>query len=327
VSAAPWRVAAVALLLSACGDDGGALAPPAPPPQALCLDFSCGELTPLLEIPDAENLLFTDSGRLFVSGGENVYEIHRGEGGALQAEPLSATPCNFTGLAIRADTLYAGCFDGQLYAAPLSAVTTLAAITALGIAAPNGMAVGPDDALYIVNGPLATTALPDPRILRVAFAETDPLRISAIDTWLDQGLLTPNGLQAHDGAFYLTDNSLPEVAVVRRIPWTAEGPGTVTTVAQFLGVPDDLSLMPTDEGVFLLVPDFALGGLRLFAPDGTLLGALPPLSLRFPSQARRGQPPLFSSDDILITEKGVLGDTVSPIGNRLTVLRPRPAED
>lgn len=314
------------LLLVGCGGgDHHARSPPLPLADDLCLNLDCGTLTPLLDIPDAENLLFSEDGRLFVSGGENVYEVH-GSDGAYTASRLSASNCNFTGLAIRAETLYAGCFDGRLYAAPLSDVTTLSPIVELGVAAPNGMAVGPDDALYVVNGPLATNALPDPKILRVTLDPRDPLRVTEIAVWLDQGLLAPNGLQANGDQFYLTDSALPELAVVRRLQWAPDGPAAVDTVAQFAGVPDDLSLLPGTDGTALLVPDFGLGGLRLFAADGRLLDSLPPLTLRFPSQARAARPPLFSPGDILITEKGVLGDTVSPIGNRLSLFRPSPAQ-
>lgn len=188
------------------------------------------------------------------------------------------------------------------------------------------MAVGPDDALYVVNGPVATTALPDPKILRVALDVNDPLQVVEISVWLDRGLLAPNGLQADGEYLYLTDSALPELAAVRRLQWGPEGPTAVDTVAQFAGVPDDLSLLPGAAGTALLVPDFGLGGLRLFAADGRLLDSLPPLTLRFPSQARAARPPLFAPGDILITEKGLLGDTVSPVGNRLSLFRPSPAQ-
>lgn len=322
------RIASVLLLamLAACSGGDSHTDTALPEPQDLCVDTGCGRLETLLRIPDAENLLFSDDGRLFVSGGENVYEVARAESGLI-ATPLSASGCNFTGLAIRAETLYAACFDGQLYAAPLTAVAQLAAITPLGIAAPNGMAVGPDDALYIINGPVATTALPDPKILRVALAPGSPLQATDVSVWLEGGMLAPNGLQADGDQFYFSESGLPDIARVRRLTWTAEGPGPIETVASFIGVPDDFSLLPSADGPYLLVPDFGLGGLRLFAPNGDTQAALPPLTLRFPSQARRGQPPLFSSDEILITEKGVLGDTVSPIGNRLSVFRRAPVTD
>jgi len=39
------------------------------------------------------------------------------------------------------------------------------------------------------------------------------------------------------------------------------------------------------------------------------------------SQVMQGQPPLFSRTDLLVTEKGILGEQSSPVGNKLTVVR------
>src|SRR3546814_6926621 len=82
-------------------------------PATLCVDNQCGEKTVLLTIPSAENILFADDGRLFVSGGSNVFEITRDDD-AYTATALYDGSCNFTGMAIVGEALYAACFDGQL---------------------------------------------------------------------------------------------------------------------------------------------------------------------------------------------------------------------
>ena len=128
--------------VSACG--GGSEGPDGNAatvdPATLCVSSSCGEKTRLLTIPNAENTLFTPDGRLFVSGGSNVYEIGRDTSG-WQAAPLYDGSCNFTGLAQRGQTLYAACEDGRLYAATvgvgrpkLAPIYAFAAVTA-----PNGV--------------------------------------------------------------------------------------------------------------------------------------------------------------------------------------------
>src|SRR3546814_7617747 len=124
-------------------------------PATLCVDNQCGEKTVLLTIPSAENILFADDGRLFVSGGSNVFEITRDDD-AYTATALYDGSCNFTGMAIVGEALYAACFDGQLYAAQLDAHPALQPIHDLGLGAPNGLAAGPDGTLFISNGPLAT---------------------------------------------------------------------------------------------------------------------------------------------------------------------------
>src|SRR3546814_3908012 len=66
-------------------------------PATLCVDNQCGEKTVLLTIPSAENILFADDGRLFVSGGSNVFEITRDDD-AYTATALYDGSCNFTGM-------------------------------------------------------------------------------------------------------------------------------------------------------------------------------------------------------------------------------------
>lgn len=315
--------AAAVLSLSACGGGDAIGGVPAPHPTERCFDLDCGVIETVARIPDAENLLFSPQGRLFVSGGTQVFEIQREPNGAFRAQPLSATECNFTGLAIRAETLYANCFDGQLYAAPLSAVQTLAPIANLGVASPNGLAVGPDDALYLANGPLATSALPDPRLLRVRLDPTDPLQVEGVGSWLDEGLLAPNGLQRSGETFYVSDSELLNPGVIRTVRWTPQGPAEAQVLSRFTSLPDDLSLLPAADGVYVIATEFVSGGLRLIAPDGTTVASLPSGTFSSPTQARAGQPPLFSSEDLLVTEKGLIGDTQSPLGNRLSVLRRR----
>lgn len=321
---AALSLAAIAATLgTACGGGSGDPFAQGPHPTERCLDLDCGVIETVVRIPDAENLLFSAEGRLFVSGGTQVFEIQRDAAGAFHARPLSATECNFTGLAIRAETLYANCFDGRLYAAPLAAVETLAPIADLGVASPNGLTVGPDDALYLANGPLATNALPDPRLLRVRLDPNDPLRVTGIDTWLIEGLLAPNGLQQIGGTFYLSDSEPLSPGVIRTVRWTPQGPTELQVLSRFPSLPDDLSLLPAADGVYVIATEFFSGGLRLIAPDGTTVAALPPGTFSSPSQARVGQAPLFSAEDLLITEKGLIGDTASPLGNRLSVLRRR----
>src|SRR3546814_2683894 len=74
--------------------------------------------------------------------------------------------------------LYAACFDGQLYAAQLDAHPALQPIHDLGLGAPNGLAAGPDGTLFISNGPLATTALPNPKIVRLTLDPNDPFSVT-----------------------------------------------------------------------------------------------------------------------------------------------------
>jgi hypothetical protein len=83
-----------------------------------CFNNSCAQLEELLTVPDAENMIFSDTGRLFVSGGQAVIEVVR-MGNSFAGNTVSESACNFTGLAIARNTLYANCGDGTLWAGSL----------------------------------------------------------------------------------------------------------------------------------------------------------------------------------------------------------------
>lgn len=309
--------ALLALVLAGCGSDGGDHASDFDP-ATLCVDDACGSKTVLLTIPDAENILFTDDGRLFVSGGTNVFEIVR-EGETYRAFAIHEGSCNFTGLAQIGAVLYANCFDGHLYAARLTAAPLLQPIHDLGLGAPNGLVDGPDGELYVVNGPLAANGLPDPKIVRLRLDPADPLRVVEQTDWFRQELLGPNGIQRSGRRLYVSNTGLTGLGEIRTIEIATDGaPGASRRLLGFASLPDDFSLV----GEHLLVAYFGSGRIALYAPDGRLLQRTGLGGFSFPSQVRAGRPPLFAPTDILVTEKGILGDTGSQIGNVLSVFRP-----
>lgn len=312
-----------ALLLLALGLAGCEDSPdPSTATQTLCVASACGTKTRLVTVPDAENLLFTPSGRLFVSGGVNVYEITR-SGTGYAATPLLDGSCNFTGLALRGEVLYANCFDGKLYAARLTAQPKLAAIHTLGLAAPNGLATGPDGELYLVNGPLATNALPSPKIVRLKLDPNDPLKVVEQTDWLvlNAAQSQPNGVQVRGRTLYFSESSAPTQGRIQRVAIGADGrPGAPEVfVASLDSLPDDFTL--PDER--LLAAHYSAGRIALYSASGALISATDAMSFESPSQVSLGQPPLFAATDVLVTEKGLIGENDSTNGNVLSVFRTR----
>ncbi len=308
----------LSLALAACGNDGDGGHSSVPDPATLCVSNSCGNKTVLLTIPDAENLIFTKSGRLFVSGGTNVFEITKGTAGGYLASPIFDGTANFTGLAIIGNVLYANCFDGQLYAAELTAQPQLRAIHDYGMAAPNGLVDGPDGELYAVNGPIPTSSLPAPKIVRVDLDPGNPFEVTNQTTWFTAGLLGPNGLQRRGRTLYVSNTGLGGLGEIRTVEIGTDGSaGASAQLLSFIGLPDDFSLVDDH----LLIANFLTGAIMLYDGSGQRLQGTAPLSFSFPSMLRTGQPPLFANTDILVTEKGILGDNVSPIGNVLSVFR------
>ena len=200
--------------LAACSDGGDSASaiqlPNNPAPVELCLTADCHEKTVLMEMPSAENLLFSDDGRLFVSANGGVFEITRDNAGAFAATRISADGCTGgLGLAIARNHLYAICSGGLLYGGELTAQPALTELFALeGMCIANGMAEGPDGHLYVVDEPLSSVnCVPDPKIVRLNVGHSircrSPARrpgsraapLGLLAFGLDNVLRFPNGLQ------------------------------------------------------------------------------------------------------------------------------------
>lgn len=326
----------VSLLLSACNDDrdnrsDGAqfVNDSAGLPPDVCVSSDCGEKSRLVEIPGAENLFFSNSGRLFVSGNDNVYEIDRSDiddSYTATAIAPATSVSGYGGMAQRGDTLYVNSLeDGGLYATTLDEEPSLNLIHPMGLASANGLVDGPQGELYVVNGPLAVTlALPAPKIVRLRFSDSDPLQVVEQSDWLSTGTTFPNGIARIGNTLFITGSALipPTVGVVQRIEILADGSaGEAETIANFGSLPDDLSV----AGNALLVSFFSSGYIALIDQDGTTISQTDLLSFDSPSQAKLGQPPLFSNDEILVTEKGLLLPNPLPYGNALSVFTRLPA--
>lgn len=313
--------------LAGCSGDDGSNAPQASAttvtPAQLCVAADCGRKETLLRIPDAENIHFTPDGRLFVSGA-NVFEVRRTDS-TWSARALLADNGNFTGLAQIGDTLYAASFDGGLYAADLrSAEPVLALIHDTGFGSANGLADGPDGELYLVNSSLSGTLLPPlaPQIARLRLAPGKPMQVAEQTTWLGSGLLMPNGIQRRGSTLYFTDSRLlpPALGLLRSVEILADGSaGKVSDIGSLPSVPDDFALV----GDHFLMALYSGNAVALMAPDGRIVSQTGPGSFLGASSVETGRPPLFAPTDIVVTEKGLIGDTFSPIGNVLSVYRRR----
>ena len=320
-------IAALSFALASCGGGGGdygsgdqSSTGGDPSPADLCVASSCGTKTALLSIPQAENIFFTDDGRLFVDGSTNVFEITK-SGDTFTATPIFAGTGNFGGMAQRGSVLYVTNFtDGGLYAAQLTTQPELQPIHALNMASPNGMVAGPDGELYIVNGPLSTSSLPDPRVVRLRFDPTNPMNVIEQTDWITSGLSFPNGIARKGRTLFIMDSEpLPPVlgSIVSVDIGDDGSAGTLQTLATFPSLPDDLSVVADD----LLVAYYSNGQIALYTQEGALVSSTDPLSFQNPSQVKIGRPPMFSTTDILVTEKGIVGDDITPLGDMLSVFR------
>lgn len=316
--------AALGLLLSACsGNDPGASAPAA---LDLCVSSDCGEKIDILDLPAAENLIFAPDGRLFVSSGQGVVEVTRDAAGAWQTARVSDPTCTGSlGLVVRGDVLYAVC-SGGIYAGRLAAAPLLVRIFDLvGMCLPNGMALGADGNLFVVDEPLSF-CVPEPKIVKLTVDPADPLRIVGQEIWaagsaagqmhlgVDNVMRFPNGLQSIGSSFYGTDGGS-----IYRVDLNPDGSaGEVERLFFEPTAHDDLGVA---DGK-LVVTDFFGGRLLLLSLDGELLQETERGLWVGPSSARLGQPPMFEPGDIVVTAQGVLGDQSLPL-DKVSIFRRR----
>ncbi|MGJ8668230.1 MAG: hypothetical protein ACSHXK_01970 [Oceanococcus sp.] len=285
----------------------------------LCVNSQCGEVIEIASIPDAENIHFTEQGRLFVTGGGNAHEIIQHSDDSYEAVPLTEGGCNFTGMAQKGDTMYFVCGDGQLFAGKLDDISNLQLIYQMqGMCIANGTALGPDGNLYVVDEPLNPACIVlDPKIVRLNIDPANSMAILKQETWLPSsglGLLSlgvgddlrfPNGLAILGSRFYSTDGGT--IFYVDLLDDGTAGP--VTSIFFEPTAHDDLSI----AGDSLLVTDFFGGRIFQLSLDGEILQETNLLTFDSPSAVQQARPPMFRADDILVTEKGVLLEQNLPI--------------
>jgi len=274
--------------------------------------LGCGKkYTVLTDIPDAENMVFTPNGRLFVTGGKNVYEIKRRSDGGFYKVALYDGECNFCGIAQRGDYLYTVCTKTislfikrrYLLAARLTSSPRFQAIHTLsGMSVPNGIAFDSRGRLYINN-----TAVIGGKIVRITFSS--PTQVAEQRTWRRWGVTSPNGMKIVGNTMYITD-----LGAVKRIAIRADGSaGPVSTIYSRFSVLDDLMLYNGDP----VVADFVRGTVFYLNSNGNVELETAALTFTGPSSVVRGRGPLCSSGELMITEKGLLGNSSPALGNRL----------
>lgn len=267
-------------------------------------------------IGDAENATFTSDGRLFVTGGANVYEVTK-RGSGFVATALYDGTCNFTGIVEHAGYLYTTCVAGTdlfqltpyLLAAPLAPRMAFEVVHRFrSVGFPNGLAVDARGRLFVTDfTPLAG------KVVTVSLEPGQPARVAREEVWHGMGHLLANGLKIHRDKVYLTD-----LGDLKVIPIQADGAaGPVKVLASRLAVLDDLYV--SDDGI--IAGDFYGGQLLYYTLSGRLVKQTPML-FSAPSSITPARGPLVPPGALVVTEKGALGELSSTDGNRVTIYMP-----
>eukprot|EP01136_Pigoraptor_vietnamica_P009605 Opistho-1_new@46328 len=289
--------------------------------QAATMQF--GSNVKLVEgIFDAENQHFTPDGRLFVSGGDNVYEVVSLGNGTYEKRPTFADATYCLGLTQIGSVVYVvrqkkGCIDAILSDTNILSAGTLVegeplvfrdVFTMTGVTIPNGLAADPSGRfLYVTDSAyLKGTG----KIIRLALNESDPFSVVEQVTWLDHDHAgTPNGLRYFNGSLYYTDDG-----ALRRVPILADGTaGDQVELYKESTILDDLALIPLGDGTTaVLFADYLHGGLiAVDSWTGAAVSSSPRDLFDGPSSVMRGVPPMFAGDELLVTDKGIICDKAS----------------
>lgn len=254
------------------------------------------------EVNEAENLFFTDDGRLFVSATEDIYEITRAADGSFHKTDHFHEDCVVEGIVHSGGYLYGVCWTLQpdlsvrsfLLGGQLTRDPVFRRLGALedGVVA-NGMTVDPEGRIYV------TYTSGSGEIVRLTFAA--PLQLAGKQVWA-RDLPNVNGIKYRDGAVYVTllnDSLTSQFARVAVLPDGSAGKPEIL-YERWLTVLDDV--LPFEAGFIL--SDFLNGTLIFWDPARGAYAETPARTFYGPTSLARGRPPLFAERQLIVAEKG-----------------------
>lgn len=306
------------------------------------LNTGCGSKSePIVtNVPESENLIFTPEGRLFITGGSNVFEVIKKQDGAYEKLDMFHQNCLVEGLIQRHNYIYAVCsktnfsdfLDSYLLGAKLSdsapteidlvepgdhggfkhptmEIQEITTLDDLGV--PNGMEVDEFGHVYIADSGTGT-------IFQIDF--DSPTQVNRITPWAEKISPFVNGLEWIGDELYFTGfrtGTLKSIlAKVQRNPDGSAGEVTIL-MERFATVLDDIAHF---EGG-IIVTDYVKGTL-LFWRDGHVVYETESDTFFAPTAVLPGKAPMFDEDAFLVTEKGIIFNGNPRIGNQLGLFYP-----
>ncbi len=288
------------------------------------------------DVVDAESIVVTNAGRVFVSGSTNIYEVIKKQDGSYLKLKLfdRAQRCEVGGISLiqNGDYLYAHCTTSHTKVKSSESLLLAAKIvepqpteydvdrnalhpsmevevvtTLKNLLLPAGMAVDGSGNLYLADtGKNA--------IFQITFAT--PTIVSSIEKWNQTPIHSVSGLEWINNNLYYT--AMKEGSLIATLGYVTRNPdgsaGQSSTVYErAYTVFDDIT--PFQQGI--VITDYLKGSL-IYWKDGKVAAETARDSFLAPSAVAIGRSPLFSESDLLVTEKGVLLDDNPSVGNRLS---------
>ncbi len=278
----------------------------------------------IAEMPEAENQVITEDGRHFVTSGKGLAEI-KNNNGQLTLDYINAGCDAYNGIVSFDDHLIVVCADSALINARHTLIsaqlesnvkpemTELLELNNMSL--PNGMTLTPDngalliaDYLFLGRGKVSKFDLTvTEESLNAELNDLNYLNI-------DQNVYSPNGLKFSGEDLYLTD--FDYTSLTSRVVKIIFDNGSFLSsevLYEKVTILDDL--LPTCGGV--LTSDFLNGRLVFINSEGDVFRSD---YQEFPglSSMMWGQAPLFDSNTLVITERGIIQDSISSIGNQIS---------
>lgn len=302
-------------------------------------------------LPDGENAFFTETGRLFVTDGFSLSEITDRStvrrlitdtsgmfGGIAKAgawlyvlhmtlqKPLPAIDLNTLfasgDILTILQALSGALMKKELLRADLSAPGTpvfYPVHTLHDVVLPNGMAADADGNLYVAD----QTFLPGGKIIKLTVSAGNTPLVTQ-ETWLSgtNGCSSPNGMVIRGNTLYFTDFVITSTkpAKVKKVDIINGRPGTVTTLYSAFSFFDDLDVAVYHGEPVAAVCDYLLNSIVLINLNSGVKTRLGSGSIANPSSVHFGAGPQFKTNELVITEKGILYEMYSTYGNKLSCM-------
>ena len=279
-------------------------------------------------LPEAENQIITQEGRHFFTSSSGIAELYYEYG--QQKLSFIKTDCDtLNGIVSIGDWLIVVCADSKLInpihklikidlsnidpTTNKPTVSTLFELT--DIALPNGLAMAPSqDAVLIANYNLLGRGFISRLELNHSYHDLSAGEFDLKYLNHQHGIASTNGIKFFNGDLYVSDFQLATASSrILRIRFIANEYLDHQVLYSANTILDDI--LPTCDGI--LISDYLFGRLIFISKQGKVSKS----SLQqFPgiTSITWGQAPLFPEKTLVITERGILTDRYTSIGNQIS---------
>ncbi len=280
----------------------------------------------LSDMPEAENQVITEDGRHFVTSGKGLAEITQSNG-TLSLDYIDAGCDAYNGIVSFDDRLIVVCADSALINARHTLISAqletgvkpeMSELMVLdNMSLPNGMTLTPEnDALLIADYVLLGRG----KVSKFDLSINDNVLSAQLNDLnflnIEQNIYSPNGLKFSGNDLYLTDFDYTSISSrVVKVSFLDGAYLDTDVLYSKTTILDDL--LPTCGGV--LTGDFLNGRLVFINSEGEVFRSD---YQEFPGLSSMvwGQAPLFDANTLVITERGIIQDSISSIGNQISTV-------